>query len=170
VGAGLFLLYFIFSILPLKRELESKSKKVAELRETVARLKVIEKERLDFKKKISELKKKIAQIEEELPTGREEVSQIVASIAATTPSIEIVSVKREKKREKRYYVEYPYTIYLRGDYPSLLLWCEKLAGANRIINFGDVSIKALDKEEQKEGRTIEATVEIKAFTLKRTEE
>lgn len=168
-------LIYYFKISSLKEELARKKQEIESLTLTVNRLKVVEKRKQLLLKELEELNKQIEQIESKLPTGKEDVSQIIKSITDADSGMVIKLIKKESPRSHRYYVEYPYKVELIGNYPSFINWCEKLSKANRIINFGNIELKSLytfkdgwsgkRKGELPKGATLEATLEIKAFTL-----
>lgn len=176
LGIVLAALLYYFQIAPLKEELSRKQRKIESLTLTVNRLRVVEKRKALMLKELEELKKQIKEIESRLPTGREEVSQILRSITDADSGMSIKLIKRENVKKHRYYIEYPYKVVLLGTYPSFIKWCEKLSKANRIINFGDMKIESLHpvgeskrgrtkQEEVPKGASVKAELEIKAFTL-----
>ncbi|WP_457680923.1 type 4a pilus biogenesis protein PilO [Thermovibrio sp.] len=170
-------LYYYLRIEPLKRELTVKRAEVEQLSLTVSRLRTVEKKKKELEKRVAELNKKIEEIESKLPTGKEEVSQIIKSITKADSQMVIKLIKKDRKVEKKYYIAYPYTVELLGTYPNFIRWCEKLSKANRIINFGTIKINStapttsrgsvrLKKEESKKG-TVFVKMKVEAFTLKR---
>ena len=170
IGVLVFFGYYYLKVVPLKEELQSKQRQVERLRLTVSKLKAIERRKKDIEKEIEELNKKIAQIESKLPTGKEEVSQIIKSITSAADSQMVIAlIKKEKQENQKYYVAYPYKVELIGTYPNFIRWCEKLSRADRIINFGDMKITSLSEKKKKEypGATVDVEMSIKAFTLKR---
>jgi len=170
LGLLVFSAYYYLRVMPLKEELQSKQQEVERLSLTVSRLKAIEKRKKEIEKEIEELTQKIAQIESRLPTGKEEVSQIIKSITSATDSQMVIAlIKKEKEENNRYYLAYPYRVKLIGTYPNFIRVCEKLSKADRIINFGDMEITALSEKEKKDypNATVAVEMRIKAFTLKR---
>jgi len=187
--AGLILFFALryFLINPTLQELEAKRKVKEQLQLTVSRLKIVEKNKEKLDREIAELTQKIEEIENQLPTGKEEVSQIIRTITADTDGIVLESIRRkgERKKEKTrgkkgkktvekkvqkpeketYYREYTYEVNLKGTYPTFVKWCEAVSQAERILDFGNLEVKALEKPE--DGYTVEAKVELKAFTLKK---
>jgi len=173
-GLLLFIALYFLRLSPLEEELNFKKQKLEQLRLTISRLKAIEKRKNDLVRKIEELNKEIEDIESKLPTGKEEVSQIIKSITDANSGIDIKRIKKENQRREKYYIVHPYRVKLSGTYPAFIKWCERLASANRIMNFGDIKITSLQsickREINKEGNakdTIIVDMEIKAFTLKR---
>jgi len=170
IGILVFLGYYYAKVTPLKEELQSKQRQVERLRLTVSKLKAIERRKKEIEKEIEELTQKIAQIESKLPTGKEEVSQIIKSITSAADSQMVITlIKKEKQENKKYYIAYPYRVELVGTYPNFIRLCEKLSGADRIINFGEMKISALPKKKKEKypGATVGVEMSIKAFTLKR---
>ena len=174
IGLLVFGILYYYRIEPLKREILRKQQQVDSLALSVSRLKVFEKRRAKVKKEIENLQKQIAAIEAKLPTGREEVSQILRSITDADSGMVITFIKREKPVSKRYYEAFPYTVQLVGTYPNLVRWCERLSKVDRIINFGDISVveyksksRSSKGEEKQPPYTVTATLKLKAFTLKR---
>ena len=176
LGVVLFALIYYFKIAPLKEELNRKKREIETLTLTVNRLRVVERRRVLLSRELEELRKQIQEIESKLPTGKEEVSQILRSITDADSGMSIKLIKREAVKRHRYYVEYPYKVELFGTYTGFIKWCERLSKANRIINFGDIKIKSLNpvsgkrqmtirESEAPKGATIEADLKIKAFTL-----
>ncbi len=173
LGMVLMLLIYYFKILPMKETLEKKRREARSLALTVNRLKLVEKRKSLLMKELEELRKRIKEIEEKLPSGKEEVSQIIRTITTSDSGMVIKSIQRERTKSHRYYVEYPYRVELLGTYPSYIHWCEKLSRANRIINFGPMRIEAVQTSEKQASKkkafpsraTIKITLEVKAFTL-----
>lgn len=168
-----FLIYYL-QIAPLQEELRKKKQRIESLTLTVNRLKVVEKRRALLLKELDQLNKKIKQIENKLPTGNEDVSQIIKSITDADSGMVIDSIERKVPKRRKYYIEFPYTVKLIGNYPSFIGWCEKLSKANRIINFGDMRIQSIYPSESSRRKnqkvlpknaTIKVTLQIKAFTL-----
>jgi len=172
VGLVIFVLLYYIRIVPLQDTLEAEKRRMESLSLVVNRLKTIERRKLDLEKTIRRLEGRIKQLEAELPSGKEEVSRIIKSISDADSGVQVVSILRGAPVEKKYYVEIPYTLKLKATYPEFLSWCEKLAKANRILNFGDVSLKAIGSESKKEKESSDRyttliDLQIKAFNLKR---
>lgn len=159
------LLYFSH-IRPIKEQLTLKERKFESLSLTVNKLKVVEKRKSKLEKEISKYKNQLNLIESELPTGKEEVSKIIRSISKADDGTTVVSIRRGTPLSKRYYVEVPYSLELKGTYPQFIHWCEKLSKANRILNFGDFSINSISPQKG-EDYTIDVNLKITAFNLKR---
>ena len=165
LGSLTFWLLFNFKIKPLKEELDRKKAEAEQLALTVSRLKVIEKRKKALEKEIEELKKRIADLEKELPTGKEDVAQILKSIATQNKAINIEFLKREKEEKHKYYEAYPYTVIIKTTYPNFLWWCEQLSEVERIINFANIEVVSADSKPF--SNSIRAKMRIKAFTLKK---
>lgn len=176
IGVLLSFLIYYFQIIPLKKELKNKKQQIESLTLTVNKLKVVEKRRELLMKELNQLNNRIKQIESKLPTGNEDVSQIIKSITDADSGMVIKLIEKRAEKRHRYYIEYPYSVELIGSYPNFIRWCEKLSKANRIINFGDMDIKSIyaskvnwrGKQNRKtipESATIRVNLKIKAFTL-----
>jgi len=174
LGFMVFGFLYNYRIDPLKRKVIEKQRQLDTLALTISRLRIFEKKKLKLQREIENLRKQIAAIEAKLPTGREEVSQILRSITDADSGMVITFIKREKPVSKRYYEAFPYTVQLVGTYPNLVSWCERLSKVDRIINFGDISVveyksksRSSKGEEKQPPYTVTATLKLKAFTLKR---
>ena len=174
IGLLLSFLIYYFQIAPLKKRLNREKQQIEALTLTVNRLKVVEKRRKILLKELDQLTNRIKQIESKLPTGNEDVSQIIKSITDADSGMVIKLIERRAVRKHRYYIEFPYEVVLIGNYPNFIKWCEKLSKANRIINFGDMKIESIyspgsgrtkDQQALPENVTIRANLKIKAFTL-----
>lgn len=163
------ILIYYFKIVPLKQTLKQKQSQVESLTLTVNKLKLVEKRKELLLKELEDLRNKIQQIEAKLPSGKEEVSQIVKSITDSDSGMVIKSIKREEPVKHRYYIEYPYRIELIGTYPRYIEWCEKLSKSDRIINFGSMKLKSVSKSEKNakipKDATVDIVLKVKAFTL-----
>jgi len=174
-GLILFAINYYVSIKPLQEQLQAKRKQLESLTLEVNRLKVVEKRKAKILKEISKLKKQIREVENKLPTGREEVSKIVKSISDADSGVIVTELKRKTPKSKKYYTAYPYSLNLLTSYPQFLRWCEKLSKAERIINFGPISINSVYGKKvgekfrgcKENGCSISVHMEIEAFTLKR---
>ncbi len=171
LGILLFAILYYIKIKPLNETLLKKEREVARLKLLVSKLQIVEERKKALEKEIAKLNEEIAQVELKLPTGKEEVSQIIKSITDADSGMEILSIKRMEPRDKKYYREYPYKVELKGNYPDFVKWCEKLSQANRIINFGTIEVRALPLSEVERDRnykdTVKVRLDVKAFTLKR---
>ncbi len=171
LGILLFAILYYIKIKPLNETLLKKEREVARLKLLVSKLQIVEERKKALEKEIAKLREEIAQVELKLPTGKEEVSQIIKSITDADSGMEILSIKRMEPRDKKYYREYPYKVELKGNYPDFVKWCEKLSQANRIINFGTIEVRALPLSEVERDRnykdTVKVRLDVKAFTLKR---
>ena len=173
LGAVVGIFIYYFKIVPLKEVLKQKQNQAESLALTINRLKLVEKRKELLLKELEDLRNKIQQIEAKLPSGKEEVSQIVKSITDSDSGMVIKSIRREESVRHRYYIEYPYQIELIGTYPKYIEWCEKLSKADRIINFGSMKLKSISKVGSKGRRdtkipkdaTVDIVLKIKAFTL-----
>ena len=173
LGAVVGIFIYYFKIVPLKEVLKQKQNQAESLALTINRLKLVEKRKELLLKELEDLRNKIQQIEAKLPSGKEEVSQIVKSITDSDSGMVIKSIRREESVRHRYYIEYPYQIELIGTYPKYIEWCEKLSKADRIINFGSMKLKSISKVGSKSRRdtkipkdaTVDIVLKIKAFTL-----
>ena len=173
IGGILYLAFYYIQITPLKENLQKLKRTRNTLLLTVNRLKAVEKRRRILTQEIAKLEKEIRDLESKLPTGTERVDEIIKSISSADSQMKIMSIRRLKPSEKKYYVETPYEVTLEGTYPHFLRWCEKLSKANRILAFGDISIEAVQRtgEVNKKNKyskdTIQVNMKIKAFNLKR---
>jgi type IV pilus assembly protein PilO len=169
IAIVLFLMLYFLRITPLSEQLTVEKKKLESLSLTVNKLKIVKKKRDKLEKEVNNLKKELASIEAKLPTGREEVSKIIRSISRADSGVTVVSIKREPPVSKKYYMEVPYNIELKSAYPQFVRWCERLSRSDRIINFGNLSIRANGSKSGKDtgNYTISVTLQIKAFNLKR---
>ncbi|WP_456397655.1 type 4a pilus biogenesis protein PilO [Desulfurobacterium sp.] len=172
---------------PINLRIEQLNRQVAQKRVKVTRLLAIEKRRDELKKEIAELEAKIAALETKLPTGNEEVSGIIKSIAKNTGNMEIGLIKRGKEQSKEYYNQIDYTVVMKTRFPNFITWCENLTKANRIMTFGDMSMVGLapekkkmtieklvnNKKQKKEKEyysyryTVQVNLNLNAYTLKR---
>jgi len=164
LGTALYAFLFSYKVHPLKKELLEKKRRLESLSLTVNRLKVLERRKRVLLKEISRLRKEIKNIEKNLPTGKENVGQIIRSISRSDSGMTIESIVRHAKANTRYYAKYPYEVILKGTYPSFIKWCEKLSRAERILNFGPISIRSVN--DKSSNSTIEVKLQLEAFTLK----
>jgi type IV pilus assembly protein PilO len=169
IASVLFLTLYFLRITPLSEQLAVEKKKLESLSLTVSKLKIVRKKRRKLEKEVNNLKKELVSIETKLPAGREDVSKIIRSISRADSGVTVVSIKRGSPVSKKYYVEVPYNIELESTYPQFVHWCEKLSKSDRIINFGNLSIRA-NRSGSGKGMgnyTISVNLQIKAFNLKR---
>ncbi|WP_457567396.1 type 4a pilus biogenesis protein PilO [Desulfurobacterium sp.] len=172
---------------PLKLRVEQLNRQVAQKKVQVTRLLAVEKRRNELKKEISELRTRIASLESKLPTGREEVSGIIKSIAKNTGNTEVGMIRRGKEQSKEYYNQIGYKVVMKTRFPNFISWCKSIAKANRIMTFGDMSMIGLHPEKKKvtveevvDGKkvkkekeyysykyTVQVNLNLNAYTLKR---
>jgi len=167
LGVLVYAFLYYYRVEPLKKELTERNRKVKSLILTVNRLKVLEKRKKSLELEISQLRKQIEEIEMKLPTGKENVAQIIRSITTADSGMIIEKIERKPQKKEKYFIKYPYEVELIGTYPAFVLWCERLSKANRIINFGPMSLKALkEKASSNNKATLLVKLDIEAFTLR----
>ena len=182
IGALVFASYYFLRVIPLKKTLEAERKEVQSMSTIITELKAIERKKADLGKIIRNLEKEIEKTRAKLPSGEEDVSDIIKSISSKSGGVNILSIERGAPVDKQYYIETPYTVEMETTYPDFLRWCEKLSQTSRIFNFGDITLTSATpsgkssagkttagKKSKKNPKayTLHVKLQIKAFSLKR---
>ncbi len=151
-------------VIPAKAQLRARENQLSSLRQSVNRLRVVKAQKKKFDEEFANVQRKLSNVQSKLPKGKEEVGQIIRTIVGNDAKIRIDSIVRKNPINKKYYVEVPYVVSLSTNYPSFVEWCDKLMKANRIINFGNISINSYS--EKGKPYTIKVNLIINAYNLK----
>ncbi len=158
LGVVCFVALYYYTVVPMKEELLMKKKKLDSLVLSVNKLKTIERRKNKVQRAIHRLERKIAEIEKSLPTGREDVAEIVETIEKADSGVVVTKIERKPPKQKKYYVEYPYEVYLLASYPSFIRWCERLIASGRLIAFGGIDIVTLSPATLKSEKGVRTAV------------
>ncbi|SNR78609.1 type 4a pilus biogenesis protein PilO [Desulfurobacterium atlanticum] len=163
----LFVVAFVYKmnvIDPINQKIAILSNQVNRKKARVAKLKLVEKRRDILKKEISKLEEEISKLEAKLPTGKEDVSNIIKSVAQDTGTIRIDLIQRGREETKKYYTKIGYSVVMSTRYPNFIKWCEHIVSAKRVLTIGDLSMVALDPVKKKvEERTDDKTVKKEVY-------
>ena len=99
------------------------------------------------KEDLQELRAKILLAEDKLPSTTQ-LPRLLKDIhnKAKTAGLEILNFQRKPEQKKKYYVEIPVAMELRGTYGELTSFLNFVRNMNRIVNVGDLKLELKSKK------------------------
>jgi type IV pilus assembly protein PilO len=125
---------------------QSAQRKEDELRDTFLNKKAMAINLPAYKQQMEEMQQTFGSMLRQLPNSTE-VPDLLVDItqAGLGRGLEFVLFKPEKEVRKDFYAELPISIEVRGSYHELALFVSDVAALPRIVTFGDITIKGVDK-------------------------
>jgi type IV pilus assembly protein PilO len=160
----------MFVVKPQQQKIVVLEKKLQELQAKVAEGQSAAAQLPKFQEEIAKLEKELTKLIQVLPTKKEThvILKKIKSLAdagdfgfkAFTPSPTLV--------DKDFYYQWPITVQLDGNYHNLAIFFDRLRNFPRIINIGDMELKA-DKKQQANA-TLQAKFQLLTYVYKEPEE
>ena len=118
----------------------------------------------EFRRELASLEAQMSRLRAVLPDERD-VADLLRRVQgmATQSSLTILGFTPQAVAKKTIYVEWPIGLKLEGTYHDLGGFLERVSKFPRIINVGDLRVKALDKSNN--GSTITAELTATTFVL-----
>jgi type IV pilus assembly protein PilO len=161
VGAGAFWNYYAA---PAQQDIDMRRGKLQAIRADIARGQRTARELPDFRKRVAALEGQLADLSRQLPE-EQDVADLLRRVQgmATESSLAIRGFTPHTVAKKQLHMEWPIGLKLEGRYHDLGAFLERVSKFPRIINVGDIKIKALDKSSG--GATVTAECTATTFVM-----
>ncbi len=156
--------FFNFYVSPLQVEMTLQQEKLASLRTDINKSLAVARKLPEFKTEIANLEARLKSLQAVLPEEKD-FGDLVRRIQtlAQQSSLVVKKISPGAAVTKQLHAELPFTLVLEGNYHNLALFFDRVSKFPRIINIGNVKIKAKDKPEP--SVTIEAECVGMTFVL-----
>lgn len=153
---GLCAVWYVYMIRPLQDELGKIRQEVRQLESEVQAGLAIRERLSEVKLAVQEQEARLAHLRAVLPE-KKETAEIVRQVQETAvqSGLRITSFAPKATVNNEFYEDWPIQLALEGNYNSLGTFFEKISGFTRIINVGNLQIRAVEKEPQR-SRTLTA--------------
>jgi type IV pilus assembly protein PilO len=147
-----------------QQAIEGQRVQLAGLRAEIDRGHAAERRLPEFRRELASLEAQMGRLRAVLPDERD-VADLLRRVQgmATQSSLTILGFTPQAVAKKTLYVEWPIGLKLEGTYHDLGGFLERVSKFPRIINVGDLKVKALDKSNN--GATITAELTATTFVL-----
>ena len=147
-----------------QQAIEAQQAQLTSLHAEIDRGHAAEKRLPEFRRELASLEAQMSRLRAVLPDERD-VADLLRRVQgmATQSSLTILGFTPQAINKKTMYVEWPIGLKLEGTYHDLGLFLERVSKFPRIINVGNLKVKALDKSAT--GATITAELTATTFVL-----
>ena len=156
--------FFNFYVSPLQVEMTMQRERLASLRSDILKGLMIARKLPEFKSEVVDLENRLRSLQAVLPEEKDfgDILRRIQTLAQQS-NLRVVSFKPAPAVTKQLHAEWPFNLELEGNYHNLALFFDRVSKFQRIINIGNIKIKAKDKPEP--GLTIEAQCVATTFVL-----
>ena len=142
VGGGVFWYYYAQ---PAQEVIATRAAQLQALRAEVARAQTTARELPQFRQRVAVLEGQLLDLSRQLPE-EQDVADLLRRVQgmATESSLTIRGFTPQAVAAKQLHMEWPIGLKLEGRYHDLGAFLERVSKFPRIINVGDIKIKALD--------------------------
>jgi type IV pilus assembly protein PilO len=131
----------------VRDQLESAQAELKPLETEVESLRVYKQRRAELQTEMDALQKQLATLQTIVPEDKQTDEFILmVQRAALSSGVSIRSLKAQPVAQKPYYFEMPFEVEADGPYYSVLDFFSKLGRLSRIINVGDLKLKAVGSQ------------------------
>src|SRR5688572_2688061 len=147
-----------------QQAIEAQQAQLTSLHAEIDRGHAAEKRLPEFRRELASLEAQMGRLRAVLPDERD-VADLLRRVQgmATQSSLTILGFTPQAVAKKNLYVEWPIGLKLEGTYHDLGGFLERVSKFPRIINVGDLKVKALDKSPS--GASITAELTATTFVL-----
>lgn len=159
---GAFYYYILRSSIDQCKVLQSE---VDKLQVSVAQSKAIESQLQQFKTDLAQLEARLKELRKILPPEKETpiVLRSIQQMAASS-NLKILKFTPQPLKAHDFYVDWPISIQIEGNYNGLGRFFEKISRYTRIINADNIAIKGIDKSPD-QARTLSASCTATTFVF-----
>lgn len=156
--------FFNFYVSPLQVEMTMQREKLASLRTDINKGLTIARQLPQFKQQIADLEAKLRSLQAVLPEEKDfgDLLRRVQALALQS-NLKVMKFTPATAVTKQLHAELPFNVEVEGNYHNLALFFDRVSKFQRIINIGNIKIKAKDKPEP--ALTIDAQLGATTFVL-----
>lgn len=144
----LFLIYkFYFS--PIQEKIKKYQEEVNNLSLQIAKLEAYQKKEKDIEIQLNERKKFLNEVKDILPTEKE-IPLLLKNVStmAKQSQLEILSFTPKNEEKRDYYVAIPFEINLKGFFPNIITFLNKVETMERLITLENIEFIPQEKEDK----------------------
>jgi type IV pilus assembly protein PilO len=148
------------------KERDALQAEVQQLQAAVAQSAAVESQLNRFKKELAQLEERLTVLRAILPAAKE-TPTVLRSVQdmASSSNLKISKFTPQPIVPRAFYSDWPIQMQVEGSYDALGRFFEKVSGATRIINVGNISIKGIDGSTDF-NRTLTATCTATTFVFR----
>ncbi|MBI4476772.1 MAG: type 4a pilus biogenesis protein PilO [Acidobacteria bacterium] len=156
--------FFNFYVSPLQVEMTSQRERLATLRGDINKGLMIARRLPQFEKDVADLQVKLQSLQAVLPEEKD-FGDLVRriQILAQQSNLRVMKITPTPAVTKQLHAEWPFNLELEGNYHNLAMFFDRVSKFQRIINIGNIRIKAKDKPDST--TTIDAQCVATTFVL-----
>ena len=143
-----------FLFMPQKENISKIESDLSTARDKLARLKKVETNLREFKKKLKDTEVKFQEALQLLP-DKEEIPTLLTSISnlGAKSGLEFLLFQPQKEVSRNFYAEIPLKMEITGPYHNVALFFDQVSRLGRIVNVEDINMAAMQN-----AKTLEDTV------------
>ena len=164
VSAGAVFGFWKFYVAEVQADITMRQSRLTAMRTDIAKGVATAKQLPQFQAQVNELEARLENLRQVLPEEKD-VADTIRRIQtlATKSNLAIQRVQPGKVVQQKLYLEVPYKLQTEGTYHNLGAFFDQISRFPRIINVGEISIRA--KEPPEPGRTMTAECVATTFVL-----
>ena len=154
-GVGAF--YYLY-VMPMQAEMAAREQRLAGLRADINKGMATATKLAEFRAQVADLEAQLERLRPVLPEQKD-VADLLRRIQtlATQSNLSIKGFKPMATATKQLHVEWPIALQLDGTYHNLGMFFDRISKFSRIINVGNIDIRAKDKPDANSTMTAECT-------------
>jgi type IV pilus assembly protein PilO len=154
-GVGVF---YYFYVMPFQTEMAEREQKLAALRADINKGMTTATKLADFRAQVTDLQTRLDGLKAVLPEEKD-VADLLRRIQtlATQSNLSIKGFKPMATATKELHAEWPIALQLDGTYHNLGIFFDRISKFSRIINVGNIAIRAKEKPDANSTITAECT-------------
>jgi type IV pilus assembly protein PilO len=144
-----------FLFMPQKENISKMEKDLSTARDKLARLKKVETNLREFKKKLKDTEAKFQEALLLLP-DKEEIPTLLTSISnlGAKSGLEFLLFQPQKEVSRNFYAEIPLKMEITGPYHNVALFFDQVSRLGRIVNVEDINMAAMQDAKTREDTVI----------------
>ncbi len=144
-----------FLFMPQKENISKIEKDLSTARDKLARLKKVETNLREFKKKLKDTEVKFQEALQLLP-DKEEIPTLLTSISnlGAKSGLEFLLFQPQKEVSRNFYAEIPLKMEITGPYHNVALFFDQVSRLGRIVNVEDINMAAMQNAKNREDTVI----------------
>ena len=164
VSAGAVFGFWNFYVAELNADIDLRAGRLSQMRADIAKGNATARQLPQFQSQVAELQTRLENLRQVLPDEKD-VADILRRIEglAVKSNLKIQRFQPTKVVQQKLYAEIPYRLEAEGTYHNLAAFFDQISRFPRIINVGEITIKAKTPPEQ--NRTIVAECTATTFVL-----
>jgi type IV pilus assembly protein PilO len=160
---GLCAVWYVYMVRPLQEEVQKYRREVQQLQAEIQAGEAVRDKLAELKRAVQEQEARLAHLREVLPE-KKETADIILEVQETAvkSGLKITSFAPKATVNNQFYEDWPIELTMEGSYNSLGSFFERISGFTRIINVGELHVKAIEKEPNR-NRTLTAACTATTF-------